>query len=136
MIFSHQLTKTVPDTSFSTPPFPRQLSSWLLGERYQAACLSPSDLQAHLPALHELARDCKHVTDAGTGQGLSALAFLWAHPERLVCLDAVHTAEVDRNALWMANALNPLYGTSPWFPKGCWGKRGKSTGSLLIHAGV
>src|SRR5207237_1655419 len=75
-----------------------QLTGWVLGERYHAACLSPSDLQEHLPALHELARGCKHITDAGTGQGPAALAFLWAQPERLLCLDVVLSLEVNHLA--------------------------------------
>jgi tetratricopeptide (TPR) repeat protein len=75
-----------------------QLNGWVLGERYHTACHSPSDLQEYLPVLHGLARECKHITDAGTGQGLAALAFLWAQPERLLCLDVVHSPEVERLA--------------------------------------
>jgi hypothetical protein len=61
--------------------------SWVLGERYDTACLNPSELNEHLPVLYELARECGRVTDVGTGQGLAALAFLWAQPATLVCVD-------------------------------------------------
>src|SRR5262249_6872400 len=40
--------------------------AWVLGERYQAACLEPSDLNEHLPTLYELAKECPHVTELGT----------------------------------------------------------------------
>src|SRR5262249_41205804 len=59
--------------------------AWVLGERYQAACTTPSDINEHLPTLYELARECKHVTELGARTGLPTLAFLWAQPEKLVC---------------------------------------------------
>ncbi len=73
-----------------------QLTGWLLHERYQAACVAPTPLRDHLPALHELARECKHVTDVGTGDGLAATAFLWAQPETLILLDVVRSPSVER----------------------------------------
>jgi tetratricopeptide (TPR) repeat protein len=72
------------------------LMGWLLGEHYQAACTTPSELQEHLPCLHELACDCKHVTDTGTGEGLAGLAFLWAQPDRLVCVDILRSTAISR----------------------------------------
>jgi tetratricopeptide (TPR) repeat protein len=72
-----------------------EMTGWLLGEHYQAACTNPSDLQPHLPALRELAVGCGHVTDVGTGRGLAALAFLAAQPGRLVCVDLVRTREAE-----------------------------------------
>jgi hypothetical protein len=72
------------------PEAPAPLS---LEERYRVACLTPSDLNEHLPALHALARECLHVTDLGTGDGAAATAFLFARPEALACYDKVRTAE-------------------------------------------
>jgi hypothetical protein len=72
-----------------------RLTSWMLDRRYNDACLTPSDLQEHLPVLRDLAEQCRHVTDAGTGAGVSALAFLRAQPERLVCIGLVQSLEVD-----------------------------------------
>jgi glycosyltransferase involved in cell wall biosynthesis/Flp pilus assembly protein TadD/predicted O-methyltransferase YrrM len=74
------------------------LWGWVLAERFQEACTAQAELSHHLVTLSELARECKHVTDLGTGEGLAALAFLWAQPDRLLCLDVVRTAEVDQLA--------------------------------------
>ncbi|MBI1917344.1 MAG: hypothetical protein HYS12_21805 [Planctomycetes bacterium] len=72
--------------------------AWVLGERYQAACLEPSDINEHLPALYELAKECPHVTELGTRTGVSTVAFLWAQPKKLVCYDVVRFPEVDQLA--------------------------------------
>ena len=64
-----------------------EVTDWALDQQYQAVCHEPSDLQVHLPVLAELARDCSHITDLGTGEGRAALAFLTAQPDRLVCVD-------------------------------------------------
>jgi tetratricopeptide (TPR) repeat protein len=73
-----------------------EMNGWVLGERYHAACVAASELSEHLPVLHDLAEECKHITDVGTGRGLAALAFLWAQPDHLVCLDVVRTLEVEQ----------------------------------------
>lgn len=73
-----------------------ELTGWLLGERYHAACATPSDINEHLPTLYELARECKHVTELGTRTGNSTLAFLWAQPQRLVCYDLVRLPQVEQ----------------------------------------
>jgi glycosyltransferase involved in cell wall biosynthesis/Tfp pilus assembly protein PilF len=67
-----------------------------IAELYFSACRADHPLREHLPTLVVLARGCRHVTDVGTGIGLAAAAFLYAEPERLVCLDSVKYAEVDR----------------------------------------
>ena len=72
--------------------------AWVLGERYQAACLEPSDINEHLPTLYELARECPHVTEMGTRTGVSTLAFLCAQPKKLVCYDRVRFPQVDQLA--------------------------------------
>jgi hypothetical protein len=72
--------------------------AWVLAERYRAACLTPADINEHLPVLYELARGCKRVTELGTRTGVSTLAFLQAQPEKLVCYDLVRLPEVDQLA--------------------------------------
>jgi tetratricopeptide (TPR) repeat protein len=72
-----------------------EVRSWILGERYHEACALASDINEHLPTLHELARECRHVTELGTRTGLATLAFLWAQPGKLVCYDPVRQPEVD-----------------------------------------
>src|SRR5262245_43552698 len=65
---------------------------------YETACLSPSDVHEHLPTLHELAKDCGHITELGTRSGVSTLALLRAQPKKLVCYDLVRLPEVDQLA--------------------------------------
>jgi hypothetical protein len=72
------------------------MNAWALAERYQAACATPSDINEHLPTLHELAKDCRHVTELGTRFGNSTLALLAAQPKRLVCYDLVRFPQVDQ----------------------------------------
>src|SRR5262249_17234458 len=71
---------------------------WVLGERYQAACLTPTDINEHLPTLSDLTRACQHITEMGTRTGISTLAFLWVQPKKLVCYDLVRYPEVDQLA--------------------------------------
>ncbi|HKB40816.1 MAG TPA: tetratricopeptide repeat protein, partial [Gemmataceae bacterium] len=72
--------------------------AWVLAQRYETACLSPSDVHEHLPTLHELAKDCGHITELGTRSGVSTLALLRAQPKKLVCYDLVRLPEVDQLA--------------------------------------
>jgi hypothetical protein len=64
----------------------------------RASALTPSDINEHLPTLHELAKDCQHVTELGTRSGNSTLALLAAQPRRLVCYDLVRLPQVDQLA--------------------------------------
>jgi glycosyltransferase involved in cell wall biosynthesis/Flp pilus assembly protein TadD len=70
-----------------------------VAELYCSACRCDHPLHEYLPALVALARSCRHITDAGTGIGLAAAAFLYAFPERLVSIDRVKYPEVDRLSL-------------------------------------
>jgi GT2 family glycosyltransferase/Flp pilus assembly protein TadD len=75
-----------------------------LAARYRAALAEPSELNVHLPVLHELARRCRHITDVGTGAGAAATAFLYAGPRKLVCVDRMRCPRVE--------ALAALAGTT------------------------
>jgi tetratricopeptide (TPR) repeat protein len=69
--------------------------SHTLAELYHRSCVTPSDINEHLPVLFGLAKDCRHVTEFGTRTGNSTLAFLAARPEKLVCYDQVRFPQVD-----------------------------------------
>lgn len=58
-----------------------------LRHRYVRLCATPSDIFEHLPTLHRLACDCKHVTEFGMRTGISTTALLMALPEFLVAYD-------------------------------------------------
>jgi hypothetical protein len=62
---------------------------------YRQACATPSDIHEHLPLLHDLARQCRHVTEFGTRTGISTTALLFAQPERLVAYDVRRSPQVD-----------------------------------------
>jgi GT2 family glycosyltransferase/Flp pilus assembly protein TadD len=72
--------------------------AWVLAQRYETACLTPSDIHEHLPTLHTLACECGHVTELGTRSGISTLALLRAQPKKLICYDLVRLPEVDQLA--------------------------------------
>lgn len=67
-----------------------------LAELYYAACREPSDIHEHLPRLVVLGRQCRHITELGTRTGVSATAFLYAQPDRLICYDRVRYPQIDR----------------------------------------
>jgi len=63
---------------------------------YQRVLAMPSDIREHLPLLHRLGTLCSHITEMGTRDGISTLAFLAAAPEVLICYDIVRSASIDR----------------------------------------
>ena len=67
-----------------------------LANAYEQACMAPSDIYVHLPALYRYASCCRHVTEFGVRTGVSTLAFLRAVPERLISYDLNRSPEVDQ----------------------------------------
>jgi len=49
-----------------------------LGQEFIQACLTPSDINEHLPKLYDLAKTCNSVTEFGVRDGVSTRAFLFA----------------------------------------------------------
>lgn len=54
---------------------------------YLQNCETESDINQHLPVLHEYATRCEHVTEMGARTGLSTVAFLLAKPNFFVSYD-------------------------------------------------
>lgn len=54
----------------------------------------PSDINEHLSALYEFAKQSKTITEFGVRNVVSTWAFAHAHPERLLCVDIVRQPEV------------------------------------------
>ena len=54
---------------------------------YRRARHVPSDINEHAETLHQLSRECRHITEFGTGAGKSTSAFLCARPDRLRTYD-------------------------------------------------
>ncbi len=59
-------------------------------------CATPSEVREHLPVLHELAKECKHATALGAGDGLAAKALLAARLAKLVWIDRVRPPAAER----------------------------------------
>jgi hypothetical protein len=55
-----------------------------LGMLYRRYCIEPSDIQAHVPRICALAKECRHVTEFGVGYGRSTVAILQAQPAKLI----------------------------------------------------
>lgn len=63
---------------------------------YKLSCEDRSDanISGHIPRLYELAKECEHITEMGTRNGISTAAFLYAKPKKLICYDIVEKPEV------------------------------------------
>lgn len=49
-------------------------------ELYATRCMTPHNIDRHLPLLRFLASKCQHITEFGTDEGFSTTAFLAARP--------------------------------------------------------
>jgi len=58
-----------------------------LKNEYVSACNTKSDINFHLPILHQYAKQCEHVTEMGSRTGVSTRAFLYANPKKFVSYD-------------------------------------------------
>jgi len=56
-------------------------------ELYAIRCMTPHNIDRHLPLLRFLASKCKHITEFGTDEGYSTTAFLAAKPQTLHSYD-------------------------------------------------
>lgn len=59
----------------------------MIQEHYQKILAIPSDIRLDLPILYDLATQCEHITELGTGFGNSTVALLAAQPKRLLSYD-------------------------------------------------
>lgn len=68
---------------------------------YDLARATPSDIVEHVPTLHRLAKQCRHVTEFGTRSAVSTTALAYALPEKLHCYDLDYSDEA-RQVLTLA----------------------------------
>lgn len=61
---------------------------------YARACEN-TNMGAHVPRLYELAKQCNHVTEFGTREGVSTIGLLYASPRKLFTYDIVRCPEVN-----------------------------------------
>ena len=63
---------------------------------FEEICETPSDNNEHCRTLHELAKECKHVTEFGVMFGRSTVSFLAARPNILISHDIKRQEVVTR----------------------------------------
>lgn len=72
------------------------MTNTTIEKEYKKRCLYPSDINEHLPVLHELAKECKTIAEFGVRTVVSTYALACARPEKLICVDYVkHEFNVD-----------------------------------------
>jgi predicted O-methyltransferase YrrM len=54
---------------------------------YSVLCMSPSDINEHLPTIKKYCSECNHVTEFGTRKGISTVAILAGKPKRFITYD-------------------------------------------------
>jgi len=69
----------------------------MIKEKFELAKSTPSDINEHLYTLHELAKECNHITEMGVRNVVSTLAFMLRDPKKLIGID-LHTNENVENA--------------------------------------
>ncbi len=66
-----------------------------LSDVYERLRVKRSDMNEHMDLLYHYASTCAHVTEFGTNVGVSAVAFLHAHPETFITYDRQRWPHVD-----------------------------------------
>ncbi len=61
-----------------------------LKEQFKYLCNNPSDINEHLPTLHEYAQECDHITEMGVRAVVSTYALLHGKPKTLISIDIKH----------------------------------------------
>jgi hypothetical protein len=76
-------------------------------ERYVELCLTPSDINLHLPVLRLYADQCEHVTEMGVRSCVSLHAFLASNAKRVTAYDIldVHVPDCDKLTFINADVL-------------------------------
>lgn len=81
-------------------PNPADLEVSSLEELYARRCMTPHNIDKHLPMLRHFARQCESVTELGSDIGFSTTAFLAAKPKRLLCVDVFIRPELREVLKW------------------------------------
>lgn len=59
----------------------------LIEQAYLNKCNVISDINEHLPTLHEYAKKCETIAEFGVRDVCSSFAFAYAKPKKLICVD-------------------------------------------------
>lgn len=61
---------------------------------YKTLCITPSDINEHLPLLKEIAMQCEHVTEFGVRDVVSTYAFIEGTPKQIISYDIKKTLHI------------------------------------------
>lgn len=64
-------------------------------EGYKMNCLTPSDINEHLPILLKYGKECEHITELGVRWASSTWALLLSNPKKMISVDIVKHPNVD-----------------------------------------
>lgn len=78
-------------------------------ELYARRCMTPHNIDRHLPLLKFLAGKCKHITEFGTDEGYSTTAFLAAR------LDVLHSYDLHFDHPGLQEVKEARYWPTTWF---------------------
>lgn len=65
-------------------------------EEYKQSCHTSSDINEHLPVLHDLANRCNHITEFGVRQGVSSRALLSSKAKHVRMYDLTPDPNVEQ----------------------------------------
>lgn len=60
-----------------------------LEQKYTELCVTPSDINEHLPTLKKYAKECEHITEMGVRGIVSTYALLIGKPKKMVSYDII-----------------------------------------------
>jgi hypothetical protein len=60
-----------------------------LEQIYDRLCVTPLDINEHLPTLKKYAEDCEHVTEMGVNAVVSTYALMMGKPKKLISYDII-----------------------------------------------
>jgi len=70
---------------------------------FRASIAHPTDINEHLEYLADLSRGSKTIVELGTRYGVSTIAFLYAEPKKLICVDSNHDADTKKRLSALPN---------------------------------
>ena len=68
-----------------------------LEKKYNRVCVTPSDINQHLPTLYKYGKNCEHITEFGVRTGVSTWALLYAKPKKLLSYDIEEESFLDKD---------------------------------------
>lgn len=73
---------------------------------YNQKCVTPSDINEHLPTLKRYAEECEHITEMGVRWVVSTYAFMMGKPKKLISYDLDPTEKFGISSKWLKELGN------------------------------